>query len=156
VVTYRLEGSHLALAGGDVIDGDASVSLRGEPVVEQEAVGNLGHTLVAPVLSSEVEIGCPVVAEIVGRATSRARRHLRDVGHRHRDVEGVAAHNLVHVGCGHPARFDERVESFDGNLGASEPKMIQSVQKPLGIGEAREDKGGPQHGGSGSVDRCGW
>jgi hypothetical protein len=63
---------------------------------------------------------------------------------------------LVHVGSGHPARLDERVEAFDGNLGASEPKMVQAVKKPLGIGEAREDKRGPQHGGSGSVDRYGW
>lgn len=124
LVTYRLEGSNLTRAGGDVVDGDAAVGLRGEPVVEQETVRDLRDALVTSVRGSEVDVRRPVVAEVVGRATGRAGCLLGDVGRRHGDVEGVASYDLVHVRGWRPARLHERVEALNGDLRASETQVV--------------------------------
>ena len=144
-MTHRLKGGDFALAGGDVVDGYAAVGLGREPVVEQEAVGNLRHALVAPVLGSEVHVCSPVVAEIVGGTTGRAGSNRRDVRLWHRRVEGVASHNLVHMRARHLVWLDKRVETLDGNLRAAESKVVQPVEE-LGVGDRRQGETGPQHG----------
>jgi hypothetical protein len=123
-LTYRLDCGNLARAGRDVVDGDAAVGLRREPVVEQEAVRDLRHALVASVLSSEVDVGCPVIAEIVGGTAGGAGSLLGNVGRRHRDVEGVASYDLVHVRRRRPARLNERVEALDRDLRAAESEVV--------------------------------
>ena len=145
-MAYRLERGNLTRTGRDVVDGDAAIRLCGEPVVEQEAVRDLRHTLVASVLSSEVDVCCPVIAEVVGGAAGGAGGLLGNVSRRHRDVEGVASYDLVHVGRWRPARLNERVEALDRDLRAAESEVVQPVEK-LGIGERRKGEGGPQHGG---------
>jgi hypothetical protein len=123
-LTYRLERGNLARTGRDVVDRDATVGLGGEAIVEQEAVRDLRHTLVASVPSSEIDVCRPVVAEVVGGATGRAGSLLGDVGRRHRDVEGVSSYDLMHVRGRRPSRLNERVEALDRNLRAAESEVV--------------------------------
>lgn len=57
----------------------------------------LRHTLVSSVAGLEVQVGRPVVAEILRESTCGARSLVSDVaGHGH--VERVAAYDLMDVG----------------------------------------------------------
>ncbi|KAH8159689.1 hypothetical protein CIB48_g8568, partial [Xylaria polymorpha] len=82
----------------------------------------LGNTLVRAVPGLEVQVGGPVVAEVLAEGAGGARRGGRDVAGGHGGVEGVAAHDLVHVRRGDGARVHEGVEPVDDDLRAPEPQ----------------------------------
>lgn len=116
--THRPEGSHLTatIVRRDVVDGHATLTPEAE-------VDHLRHPLVASVLVAEVDVCGPVVGEVLTEGARRAGRLSRGVvlDWWHGCVECVSTHDLVQVtGLGH-ARVDERVETFDDELGALEP-----------------------------------
>jgi hypothetical protein len=145
----------LAFPGRNVVDGDATVGLCGEPVIEEESDGrvrpsvhdewffirndalvrvnanlvhapvwNLRYTLVGAITGLEVKVRRPIVGQIVGGTASSTGREVANVRRRHGRVEGVAPHNLVHVRGAELAWVDERVESLDGDLRASESEVV--------------------------------
>jgi hypothetical protein len=135
-LTYGLEGGHLILAAGDVVDDEATLGSRGVLVIEELPasfvstpvapnlistafhipVGNLRNTLVASVPGLEVQIRRPVVRQVIRITARRARSQIGDVSLRHRGVERVASHNLMHVRRRGLARVDQRVDPINHDL----------------------------------------
>lgn len=58
-------------------------------------VGNLRYTLVSSIARLEVQVGCPVVGEIVRVTAGGARGLLRDIGYGHGCVECISS-DLYH------------------------------------------------------------
>jgi len=94
-ITHWLEGGNLTRLGRDVVDEDTTLGLGAEPVVELEGGAALGDTLVAAVASLEVEVGGPVVGEVIGEGACGAGGVFGNVVGGHGDVEGVSADDLV-------------------------------------------------------------
>ena len=89
------------------------------------AVALLRHALVAPVLAVEEHGRRPVVAQILDERARRARA----LGHGivavlHRDVERVAADDLVQMGGVALARVDDWVRPLYHELPAREPQHV--------------------------------
>lgn len=84
VRTYRLEGGRLALARRAVIHSHATVG-GADGVVDHD-----GHALVRAVLGRlVVDVGGPVVGEVLLEGAAGALCDLGDVGHGHGRVEGI-------------------------------------------------------------------
>lgn len=119
--TYGLEGSDpgARLVSSDVVDGGTGLDAKSE-------VGYLRHALVGAVPGLEVNIGRPVVGEILRVCATRAgggRRRVVAIG-RHARVEGVASDDLVHVRGRCVARLNEGVDTVDRELRASEAHQL--------------------------------
>ncbi len=83
VEAYRLEGGHCIWTRGSVVHSNAAV--RGADLV----VDHLWHALEGAVAGSEVDVGCPVVGQILVEGARGAGCQLGNVGHGHRGVEAV-------------------------------------------------------------------
>lgn len=117
VQAYRLEGSHpgLTVVRGDVVHSHAALAL-------QPQVNHLGHALEAAVLGAEVDVGGPVVGEVLAERAGGAGRPLDGVVFHgsHGGVERIAAHDLVQMGRLKRAGGDKGVQAFDDELRALE------------------------------------
>jgi hypothetical protein len=82
-LTYRLEGCYGVGTGGGVVHGDAAVG------VADNVVDHLGNPLKAAVTRAEVDVGGPVVGQVLVEGARSAARQLGDVFQGHRGVEGV-------------------------------------------------------------------
>lgn len=101
------------------------------------------YTLVGAIAGLEVEVGSPVVGKVLGELASRASRRVGHVAGRHGGVEAIAADNLVDVRRGDGSRVDQRVETVNDELGASEPQHRQpaaAAELGHGIGERGEKR----------------
>jgi len=76
-MAHRLEGSHRVRTGGGVVHGDAGVG-GADGVVD-----HLRYALEGAVASPEVDVGGPVVGEILVKGAGGAAGELGDVGHGH-------------------------------------------------------------------------
>lgn len=140
--TYLLERG--GLAAGDVVDIQAAVL---DEVALGPAVADLGDADVAAVLVVEEHDGGPVVGQVLLEGARRAGRLARQVvrGRVHRDVERVAADNLVQVRRVGHARVDERVGTLDDQLRAGESKHV--LRGDILPEQCRGGQRGPVHGG---------
>ena len=82
-LTYRLEGSHSVGTRCGVVHGDAAVG------VSDNVVDHLRNPLKAAVARTEVDVGGPVVGQVLVEGARGAACQLGDVFHRHRGVESV-------------------------------------------------------------------
>lgn len=101
----------------------------------------LGDTLVAPVASLEVQVGGPVVREVVSELAGCAGGMLGDVVGGHGDVEGVAADNLMDMWRRDLAGVDEGVDTVDDNLGTAKPqhgRAAATAELGCRLGERRK------------------
>jgi len=115
-VTHRLEGSDPARLGRHIVHQNAALCLGAEPITELVGVSALGHTLVAAVARTEVEVllkavsvtnytmipcqstySSPVVGKVIRERATRAGSVLSNIIRRHGDVKGVSADDLVDV-----------------------------------------------------------
>ena len=121
ISTYGLESSNpsASLIASDIVDGRTGLNAETE-------VGDLGDALVRAIPGLEVDVGSPVVGEILRVCATRASRGRgRVVGlGRHAGVERVTSDNLVHVGGRGVARLDQGVDAIDGELGAAEAHQL--------------------------------
>jgi hypothetical protein len=131
--TYGLEGSDIGLAivRWDVIDGNTFVTL-------QTKVDHLLNSLERAVAGLEVEVGSPVIGEILAEAASRAGRlDGRVVGNgSHGGVKGVSSNDLVDVCYLFLSREDEGIHALDDELGTLKTHHL------LGDGILREERNG--------------
>lgn len=121
MVSIRAE----ALLG--VVDGHAAVDSVGQGRVLHD-----GHPLVGTIGMLKEHDGRPVVGKVLGEGAGRAGALLADITC-HGGVEGIAADDLVEMGRGDLAGFDEGVETLDGEGRAAEPEG--------GFGADREGQG---------------
>ncbi len=112
-----LEGCDLSLpiVWGNIIHEDAAVGL-------DSLAGELRDAPVGAVAGAKIENRRPVVGEIFRESAASTRGGCRQVVCRrvHRGVEGVAADDLMEVGCRHKAGIDQRVYPISSQLRATE------------------------------------
>lgn len=143
-------GDVLPAVLGKVVDGHAAVGAVEVPV------GQLRHALVGPVTGAEVQVGRPVVGEVVAVAACRAVGYLGNVDAGFDGcVEGIAADDLVDVRGGGLAWGDEtvcqrinlvsvKVHVFDGSWNGREKRggiRIKSFDCDLGTTKSEESRG---------------
>ena len=147
--TYRLEGSDLTFAAGDVVYHEAALCTSCVLVLEELSVRDLRYSFVRSISGLEVEVGRPVVGKILGVATCGARRLLGDICHLHCSVEGITTDNLMQMRRGSLAGIDERIDTINGELRAAEPQHGEAiVTSELGAwegigarGQCKDDRG---------------
>lgn len=117
--THLLECRHLCLAvvRRNIVHCDALIALQAE-------VDHLRHSLERPVPRLEVQIGGPVVGEVLAECAACAGRLLGGIhdGGIHAGVERVAPDDLVVVRRPDHPGVDQGIEAFDDELRASEPQ----------------------------------
>lgn len=126
-------------------------------------MAELGNTLVGAVAGLEVQVGSPVVAEVLAcicvskyamrvilneriltELTGGAVSSGGDITGRHGGVETVSTHNLVNVGGRNGAGVDEGVETVNDNVRASESEhsgaeTTAELGRRIGEGSEAED-----------------
>jgi len=93
--------------------------LSGELVTEEQPVGHLRNTLVAVIAGLEVEVGSPIVREILSVAAGGASGEVANIRIGHRDIEGVSSNDLVHMARWELAWIDKRVDAVNNDLRAA-------------------------------------
>ena len=120
--TYGLEGRDLVRSpvASDVVHGHASLDLS------ETKIGKDGNVLEGSIAGTEVEVGSPVVREILGERASRAGRVSGwvEAGGVHGSVERVTADDLVHMRSREGTGVDERVDAVQRELRASEAHQL--------------------------------
>lgn len=120
--TYRFEGCDLgvSLVPRQVIDSHPCVDIK-------KYVCYLRYPLERAIARAEVQVGSPVVGEIlrVGATSARRCSSRVDLTGFHRGVEGVTSSNLVHMLRRQLVRVDQGVNTVDGELGATETHYIK-------------------------------
>lgn len=92
--------------------------------VTQESIRVLGHALIRPVASLEVQNCSPVVREVLREAAGCASSLLGNILARvHSRIEGISTDDLVEVGRRDGTRLNERVKTLDANSGTSESEV---------------------------------
>ncbi len=151
VKTHRLEGGDLAGLGRHVVDEGAALGLGAEAVAELVGRAALGHALEGAIACLEVQVGGPVVGEVLGELARGASGAVRNVARGHGGVEGVTAHDLMDVARRDATRVDKRVQAIDDDLGATETQhggagaAGTSLRGRLGERHEGEERG-PKHG----------
>lgn len=113
-------------------------------------MASLRNTLVSAIACLEIEVRCPVVAEILTELAGSAGSNIGDITGGHRSIEGVSSHNLVNVWRGDQARVDKGVEPVNNDIRASEPQHREAATRSAELGrrfgEGREgEESSPMH-----------
>jgi hypothetical protein len=134
-VGYRFEGRDLLLLEVisdqvelGVVDGQATLSALG--ATQQGLNRKNRHAVIGAVGVLEVQMGGPVVREVLRHLTGCAGGSLTDIPF-HGSVEGVAADDVVDMGRRDGAWLDDGVEALDsqGRAGEAEAGLNRRDQR---------------------------
>jgi hypothetical protein len=115
--SYRFESSDLSRLGRNIVHQHTTINLGAEGITKLVGSTELLDALVSPVLSLEVQVGSPVVGEVLAESAGSARCGARYIAGGHGGVEAVTADDLVLMGRGDGTGVDERVQTVNDHLG---------------------------------------
>lgn len=89
----------------------------------QVPVRDLRNASITPVASLEVQVGSPIIREVVCEIACGARCKTANISARNCKIKGVASNDLMHMSGRKLVRIDERIDAVNDDLRASKSQQ---------------------------------